>query len=385
MTKAIHEYVPEWIRELAPYVPGRPIEEVERELNISAIKLASNENPLGPSPLAIEAARKALAESNRYPDGSGFYLRQALSKKHGLPMEQIILGGGSTELIDLTARLMLRPENTGVTSFGSFPLYYIAIRAAGARMVETPLRDYRFDLDAIARRLTPEARIVFLANPNNPTGTMFTADDFDAFLERVPPHVLVVLDEAYCDYIERPDYSRSVELVRRGANLVVLRTFSKVYGLAGLRIGYGLGPAGLLDEVNKIRGPFNTSGVGQAAALVALDDREHVRRSIDSNRAGLAQLTAGLKKLGILCVPSATNFILAEFGYDTEPLCEELTRRGVIVRPMRWMGFPQAIRVSVGTPAENEKFLGALGELLASSGASASRKQAGTGRKIETH
>jgi histidinol-phosphate aminotransferase len=358
---------------------------VERELNISAIKLASNENPLGPSPLAIEAARKALAESNRYPDGSGFYLREALSKKHNLTMEQIILGGGSTELIDLTARLMLRPENTGVTSFGSFPLYYIAIRAAGAKMVETPLRDYRFDLDAIARALTPEARIVFIANPNNPTGTMFTADEFDVFLKRVPPHVLVVLDEAYCDYIERPDYSRSVELVRRGANLVVLRTFSKVYGLAGLRIGYGLGPAGLLDEINKIRGPFNTSGVAQAAALAAHDDREHVRRSINSNRAGLAQLSEGLKKLGIRAVPSATNFILAEFGYDTEPLCEELTRRGVIVRPMRWMGFPQAIRVSVGTRAENGKFLGALSELLGSLNVSASRKQRRTGRKIETH
>jgi len=354
-------------------------------LNISAIKLASNENPLGPSPLAIEAARKALAASNRYPDGSGFYLRQALSKKHNLPMEQIILGGGSTELIDLTARLMLRPESAGVTSFGSFPLYYIAIRAAGAKLVETPLRDYGFDLDAIARALSPEARIVFLANPNNPTGTMFTADEFDAFLSRVPPHVLVVLDEAYCDYIERRDYSRSVDLVRRGANLVVLRTFSKVYGLAGLRIGYGLGPARLLDEINKIRGPFNTSGVAQAAALAALEDREHVRRSIDSNRAGLAQLAAGLKELGVHCIPSMANFILAEFGYDTEPLCEELTKRGVIVRPMRWMGFPAAIRISVGTREENERFLDALAELHPSSGVGATKGQGRPARKTETH
>ena len=374
MTKGIHEYVPEWIRGIAPYVPGKPVEEVERELNIEAIKLASNENPLGPSPLAVESAKKALAGTNRYPDGSGFYLRQALAAKHDIPTEQIILGAGSTELIDLSARLMLRPGGAGVTSEGSFPLYYIAIRAAGARLIETPLREYRFDLDAIARSLSPETKIVFLANPNNPTGTMFTADEFDQFLARVPSHVLVVLDEAYCDYIERADYTRSVDRVRRGANLIVLRTFSKVYGLAGLRIGYGLGPAGLLDEMNKIRGPFNTSGVAQAAALAALDDRAHVRRSIESNNAGLAQLTAGLHALGVRCVPSVANFILAEFGYDTEPLSEELTRRGVIVRPMRWMGFPHAIRISVGTQAENQKFLGALADLHVSF----------AGRKTET-
>jgi histidinol-phosphate aminotransferase len=385
MTKPIHEYVPEWIREIAPYVPGKPIEEVERELNISAIKLASNENPLGPAPLAIEAARKALAESNRYPDGSGFYLRQALARKHNLPMQQVILGGGSTELIDLTARLMLRPGNAGVTSFGSFPLYYIAIRAAGAKLVETPLKDYRFDLGAIACNLSREARIVFIANPNNPTGTMFTADEFEAFLSRVPAHVLVVLDEAYCDYIERSDYSRSVDLVRKSANLVVLRTFSKVYGLAGLRIGYGLGPAGLLEEINKIRGPFNTSGVAQAAALAALEDREHVRRSIDSNRAGLAQLAAGLKELGVDCISSVANFILAEFGYDTEPLYEELTKRGVIVRPMRWMGFPRAIRISVGTREENERFLNALADLQSSVAVASSKRQAKPARKTETH
>jgi histidinol-phosphate aminotransferase len=362
MTKPIHEFVPDYIREITPYIPGRPLEEVERELNVEGVKLASNENPLGPSPLAIEAARKALGDSNRYPDGSGFYLRQALARKHDIPMDQIILGGGSTEIIDLVARLLLHPGDAGVTSVGSFPLYYIAVRATGARLIETPLRDYGFDLDAIARSLSQETKLVFLANPNNPTGTMFTADEFDAFLARVPDHVFVVLDEAYCDYIERADYSRSIEIVKRSGNLMVLRTFSKVYGLAGLRIGYGLGPAGLLDELNKIRGPFNTSGVAQAAALAALDDREHVHRSITANNAGSAQLASGLTVLGVQCVPSVANFILAEFGYDTEPLTEELAKRGVIVRPMRWMGFPQAIRVSVGTRAENEKFLSALAD-----------------------
>ena len=304
MTTRIHDLVPTHIRALAPYVPGKPIQEVERELNMHPIKLASNENPLGPSPLAIAAAQKALADSNRYPDGSGFYVREALAKKHNVPAENIILGAGSTELIDLAARIMLTHDGCGVTSHGSFPLYYIAIRAAGARLLEIPLRNYAFDLDAIARNLPPDARIVYLANPNNPTGTMFTADELDSFLARVPETVLVIVDEAYFEYVERSDYSRSLAVAQRRRNVIVLRTFSKVYGLAGLRIGYGIGPADLLNEMNKLRGPFNTSGVAQAAALAALDDSEHVRRSVESNRAGLAQLAAGLKSLAIQFVPS---------------------------------------------------------------------------------
>ena len=330
-----------------------------------AIKLASNENPLGPSPLAIEAAKKALANSNRYPDGSGYYLREALSKKHSIPADNIILGGGSTELIDLSARMVLRPGDCGVTSYGSFPLYHIAVRATGARFLEIPMRDYTFDLTNIARDLPAETKLIFISNPNNPTGTMFTADDFDVFLKLVPEHVLIVLDEAYCDYVNAPNYSRAIETVRRGRNLLVLRTFSKSYGLAGLRIGYGIGRADLLNEMNKIRGPFNTSGVAQAAALAALDDVEHVRRSVESNRAGLTQLAAGLEKLGIKPVPSVANFILIDFGFDADPLAAEMMKLGVIVRPMRWMGFPNAIRVSVGTQAENEKFLHALAELHA--------------------
>jgi histidinol-phosphate aminotransferase len=366
MTDFTHELVPPYIRELAPYVPGKPIEEVERELNMHAIKLASNENPLGASPLAIAAAQKALAASNRYPDGSGFYLREALAKKHGIPVESIILGGGSTELIDLSARIALVPGDCGVTSYGSFPLYYIAIRATGASFLDVPMRDYQFDLEAIARDLPEETKLIFLANPNNPTGTMFSADNLDTFLARVPEHILVVLDEAYYDYVDDPNYSRSIDVVRGGRNLIVLRTFSKVYGLAGLRIGYGIGPAALLAEMNKIRGPFNTSGVAQAAASAALDDTEHVRRSVESNRAGLAQLASGLHSLKIKFVPSVANFLLVIFGTDTEPLVEELLKHGVIVRPMRWMGFPTALRVTVGTHEENEKFLRALAEVRAS-------------------
>lgn len=324
------------------------------------IKLASNENPLGPSPLAMAAAQKALADSNRYPDGSGFYVREALARKHGVPTENVILGGGSTELIDLAARIMLTSNDYGVTSHGSFPLYSIAIRASGAHLLEIPLQDYAYDLDAIARNLPPQAKLIYLANPNNPTGTMFTADQLDSFLGRVPETVLAVVDEAYFEYVQRTDYSRSISVAQEHQNVIVLRTFSKVYGLAGLRIGYGIGPANLLEEMNKLRGPFNTSGVAQSAAFAALRDSDHVRRSLESNRAGMAQLTAGFKSLGIQFVPSFANFILVEFGRDAEPISEQLLSRGVIVRPMRWMGLPTCIRVSIGTPDENGKFLAAL-------------------------
>src|ERR1700678_3256038 len=329
MTNRIHDLVPPYIRALAPYVPGKPIQEVERELKMHPIKLASNENPLGPSPLALAAAQKALADSNRYPDGSGFYVREALAKEHNVPIGNLILGAGSTELIDLAARIMLTEADCGVASHGSFPLYYIAIRAAGARLLEIPLRNYAFDLDAIARNLPPDAKLVYLANPNNPTGTMFIADELDSFLARVPEPLLGVVDEAYFEYVECSDYSRSIAVAQQRRNVIVLRTFSKVYGLAGLRIGYGIGPSDLLGEMNKLRGPFNTSGVAQAAALAALEDTEHVRRSLESNRAGLAQLASGLHSLKIKFVPSVANFLLVIFGTDTEPLVEECLSHGV--------------------------------------------------------
>jgi len=367
MSRSIHELVPAYLRAIEPYRPGKPIEEVERELKIRAVKLASNENPLGPSPLAMEAAKKALAESHRYPDGGGWYLREKIAARLGVAMEQVILGGGSNELIDLLARTLLRPGEEGLVSSGSFPTYYISIAASGAKLVTVPLRNYTNDLGALAAAITPRTKLIFLANPNNPTGTMFTAAEFEKFLARVPEHAVVAADEAYIDYVERADFPRSLDLLRAGsgAPVVVLRTFSKIYGLAGLRIGYGIGPAELIAELNKIRGAFNTSSVAQAAALAALDDAAHVRRSVESNRAGLAQLAEGFEKLGVNYVPSVTNFVLAELGMDPQPLVEELLRLGVIVRPMGWMGFPQAIRVSVGTREENSAFLTALERVLA--------------------
>jgi histidinol-phosphate aminotransferase len=359
----IEERVPAYIRAIDAYKPGHPIEEVERELGIRAIKLASNENPLGPSPLAVEAARRALADSNWYPDGSGYYLRRRLSERLNLEMERLMLGAGSCELIDLVARTLLVPGGNAVSSEGSFPLYYSVVRATGERLTLVPLREFVFDLDAIARAVDQRTAIVYLANPNNPTGTMFTADALDEFLSRIPETTLVVLDEAYFEYAERPGYSRSLDLVRAGRNLLVLRTFSKVFGLAGLRVGYAAGPAGLIEQMNKVRQPFNVSGVAQAAALAALDDAEHVRRSLENNRRGLAQLEGGLRAQGVAFVPSVANFILVHLGPATNRLAEAILRLGVIVRPMAWMGFPEAIRVSVGTSAENERFLAALAEV----------------------
>lgn len=364
LAKLFEERVPDYIHRINAYVPGRPIEEVERELKIRAVKLASNENPLGPSPRAVEAAREALAGSNRYPDGGGHYLREALAGLHGIPIQNVILGLGSSELIDLSARLMVRPGDEGLTSFGAFPLFYIAIQATGGRLVTVPLKDHAFDLDALARGITSRTRFIILANPNNPTGTMFTADEFDSFLKRVPEDVLVVLDEAYCDYVQHPGYSRSIERVRGGANVLVLRTFSKVYGLAGLRIGYGIGPAALLTEMDKVRTPFNTSGVAQAAALAALGDVDHTRRSVESNRAGMLQLTAGLDRIGAKFVPSFGNFIYIEAGIRASEVGADLEKLGVIVRPLDWMGMPDGLRVTVGTADENEKFLAAYAKTM---------------------
>ena len=364
MTESLADIFPAFLREIDPYQPGRPLEEVERELRIRAVKLASNENPLGPSPLAVEAAKAALAGANRYPDGGCFYLREKLSARLGMPFEQIILGNGSSELIDIAARLLLREGDEGLTSFGSFPLYSISICAAGGRLITTPLRNYGFDLEALARAVTSRTRVIYLSNPNNPTGTLFLADELGSFLSSLRKDVLVVLDEAYFDYADRPGYSRSLEMLREGHNLLVLRTFSKVYGLAGLRLGYGMGPRALLEQMNKIRMPFNTSNVAQAAALAALDDVEHVRRSLESNRSGLAQLGEALAGLGVRFVPSAANFLFVDLAGPAAPVADKLLHAGVVVRPMAWMGFPNAMRVTVGTHEENQKFLAALAAVL---------------------
>ena len=365
MTRTIEDLIPDYIRGLPVYVPGKPIEEVERELKIHAVKLASNENPLGPSPKAIEAARAVLGESNRYPDGGTYWLRQTLAERRGVTQEEIFVGLGSSEIIDLASRVLLRSGLQGLTSEGSYAPFSVAIRASGAELVLVPQRNFAFDLQAMAKAITPKTGLIYLANPNNPTGTAFTAKEFEEFLSAVLDGVLVVVDEAYIDYAVSVNMRQSVDAYRKRRNLLILRTFSKVYGLAGLRIGYGIGRPELLSAMNKLRTPFNTSGVAQAAALAALDDKEHVNRCIETNAAERKRLQDGLTKLGLRPVPSEANFVFMVLGPEAKAISDELLHMGVIVRPLGWMGFPEAIRVSVGTAEENEKFLAALGQVLA--------------------
>jgi histidinol-phosphate aminotransferase len=365
MTRTIEELIPDYLRGLPVYIPGKPIEEVERELKIHAVKLASNENPLGPSPKGIAAARVVLADANRYPDGGTHRLREALAELNGVAPEEIFIGLGSSEIIDLAARVLLRTGLQGLTSEGSYAPFSVAIRASGAELMLVRQREFAFDLEAMAKTITPKTRVIYLANPNNPTGTAFSGKEFEAFLAKVPDGVLVVLDEAYIHYAVSVRLRDSVAAYRKQKNMLILRTFSKVYGLAGLRIGYAIGTTPLLSAMNKLKTPFNTSGVAQAAALAALDDHEHVARCIETNATERGRLCSGLTKMGLRPVTSEANFVFMEVGPDAGSVSDELLHMGVIVRPLAWMGFPEAIRVSVGTAEENEKFLLAMGEVLA--------------------
>ena len=367
MAHTIEELIPEYIRGLPAYIPGRPIEEVEQELKIHAIKLASNENPLGASPKAVKAVKAALAEAHRYPDGGTHRLRQKLARRHGVTPEEIFIGLGSSEIIDIASRMLLSRGKTGITSHGTYAPFSIAIRASGAELVLVPQRDFAFDLTAIVQTLMQnrETRVVYLANPNNPTGTAFGARDLEQFLSSIPSDILVVLDEAYIHYADRPDMPDSVKLFRPYKNLLIMRTFSKVYGMAGLRIGYGVAQEGIVRVMNKLRTPFNVTGVSQAAALAALDDTKHVERSIATNAEGRARLFEGLTTLGLRAVRSHANFIFVDIGPEANELCDELLYEGVIVRPLGWMGFPEAIRISVGVTEENDKLLAVMSKLLA--------------------
>jgi len=364
MTHTLEELIPDYIQGLPAYVPGKPVEEVEQDLKIHAVKLASNENPLGPSPKAMEAARHALGEANWYPDGGSKHLRKVLAKRLRVRFEEVFVGLGSSEIIDLASRVLLRPGLDGITSEGSFTLFAIAIRASGAKLIQTPMKNFTFDLDAIAAAVSPLTRVIYIANPNNPTGTAFGAAEFAAFLKKVPDDVLVVLDEAYREYAARTDLPEALKLFRQHNNILTLRTFSKVYGLAGLRIGYGIGHPTLVAEMNKLRTPFNVTNVGQSAALAALDDTEHVHRSVEINREERKRLYEALRKLGLFPVPSETNFLFIPIGPHAKSLCDELLLEGLIVRPLGWMGFPEAIRISVGSPDQNTKLLDAMSYAL---------------------
>ena len=364
---SIAEKVPDYIRRIVPYVPGKPIDEVEREYGIQgSAKLASNENPLGPSPKAIAALRDRLEELHLYPDGGCFHLRHALAGKLGVEPERLIFGNGSNELIELAVRTFLRPGDEALQSQGTFVAYGLALDAMGAAVRTVPLKDYGYDLEGMAGALTPKTRCVFLANPNNPTGTVYRRPEWEDFLERVGPEVLVVADEAYFEYATDPDYPDSLEDHRADRAVLTLRTFSKVYGLAGLRIGYGIAHPELVALMNQVREPFNVNAAAQWAATAAVEDTEHLRRSLEVNRQGLAFLTEGLTALGVEWVPSQANFMLVRTG-QVGRVFEELMRRGVIVRPVG-PEFPDHVRVTVGTPDENRKFLDGLAQILDGSG-----------------
>jgi histidinol-phosphate aminotransferase len=359
---------PEYVRRITPYVPGKPIEELAREYGFATetiVKLASNENPRGPSPRAREAIVAACAGITRYPDGNGFALKKALAARHGVDAEEIVLGNGSNDVLELATQAFLRPGDQAVYSQHAFAVYPLATQARGASGVEVPAaRDHGHDLEAMARAITPRTRMVFVANPNNPTGTWLPPDRVKAFLAGVPREVLVVLDEAYDEYLDAGQRSPSMTWIDAHPNLIVSRTFSKAYGLAGLRVGFGVMDADVADMLNRVRQPFNVSSVAQAAALAALADTAYVAESAALNRAGLAQLTAALDAMHVAYVPSHANFLLVQVA-DGARIYERLLQQGVIVRPVANYGLPQHVRVTVGLPEENRRFLAALESALA--------------------
>lgn len=349
------------IKTISPYVPGKPTEEVERELGITgSIKLASNENPLGPSPRAIAAVRKALEGVNRYPDGSGFYLSQALAKKYEVDLNQIILGNGSNELIELVVRTFIQPGDEIISADPSFVVYKMITQAAGGTNIVVPCKDMRHDLDAMAERITPKTKIVFIANPNNPTGTMNTKAETNRFMSRLSDHVIVAVDEAYFEYVTHADYPDSLDYLKEGRNVLALRTFSKIYGLAGLRIGYGITKPEIAEMMNKVRQPFNTNSLAQAGALAALSDRKHVEKSIAVNNEGKQFLYQAFQQLGISYLPTEANFIWFETAPDGKDVYAALMKQGVIIRPMGG----KRLRVTIGLPEENKRFIAELEKII---------------------
>ena len=360
------DLAPPHVRAIAPYQPGKPISELARELGLDPaeiVKLASNENPLGPSPRALAAAQDALVDMALYPDGAGYALKAKLSAKLGVPANRIVLGNGSNDILDIAARAFLSPQASAVHAQHAFAVYPIATQTIGAASIVVPARDYGHDLAAMHAAIRDDTRIVWLANPNNPTGTFLPWSEIEAFLERVPHRVLVVLDEAYGEYLPAAERCNTAAWLDRFENLLITRTFSKAYGMAGLRVGYGLGHSDVIDLMNRVRHPFNVNLPALAAAEAALDDVEFLDRSYALNAAGMAQLAAGLAALGVETVPSKGNFLLAKVG-DAARVNAGLLQRGVIVRPVANYGLPEFLRVSVGLAGQNARFLDALKDCL---------------------
>jgi histidinol-phosphate aminotransferase len=362
----LEDLVPEHVRALGAYTPGKPLRQAERESGVRMIKMASNENPFGPSPKALEAMRAVLSQVNYYPDNDVSQLRLRLAELHGVRPEQTVVTNGSTALLGVIARTLLRPGLKAITSERSFIIYPLATKAAGGRLITVPMQRDSYDMGAIVDAIDAETRIVFIANPNNPTGTLVDARTMDAFLRKVPEHVLVVLDEAYCDFAadfaaaRGIDYTHSLDHAREERNLVVLRTFSKAHGLAGMRVGYGLGPATLMQYFHRMRTTFSVTALAEAAALASLEDEAHSRRTIENNRRGAEFLMRKLTEMGYQPIPTFANFIFFDAGEDAAALGKRLQGEGVIVRPLGPWGIPTGIRVTIGMPEHNELFISAL-------------------------
>ena len=353
------------VQKLTPYVPGKPVEELERELGITnIIKLASNENPLGPSAKVLAALEQVKADITRYPDGNGFKLKQALAGHLNVALDTITLGNGSNDVLEIIARAYLSPGDEAIYSQYAFAVYPISVQAVGATAVVTPAIEFGHDLEAMAAAITPKTKLIFIANPNNPTGTWFGKSAWETFMAKVPEQVLVVLDEAYIEYVEDDVALNGLDYVARYPNLIVSRTFSKAYGLAGLRVGYAISHPQVANILNRVRQPFNVDSFALAAATAVLQDDDYLQRSRQVNREGMRLLVAGFQQLGLDFIPSAGNFITVHFDREAGPLYQALLREGVIVRPVANYGMPKSLRISIGLPEENTRFLQALKKVL---------------------
>lgn len=361
------------VRQLAPYQPGKPVEELQRELGLDkVVKLASNENPLGPSPAALAAVQQALrnpVELARYPDGNGFVLKEAIRQRFGWAHERITLGNGSNDLLELVARAFLGEGDDAIYAQHAFAVYPLAVQAVGARGIEVPAKDFGHDLPAMAAAITPATKVIFLANPNNPTGTWFEADAFAVFMAAVPARVVVVLDEAYGEFVGDPQALNGFDVLDRHPNLVVSRTLAKAYGLASLRVGYAVASADITNLLNRVRQPFNVNSLALVAAAAAIGDEDFVARSRALNDAGRQQWLEGLHGLGLEAIPSRGNFLCVDLGRPAAPIFQALLREGVIVRPVANYGLPNHLRISIGLPEENAFALAALRRVLAGAGA----------------
>jgi histidinol-phosphate aminotransferase len=365
------QIVPEHVRTLSGYTPGKSLRQAEEESHVNCIKMASNENPFGPSPKALDAMQGALAGINFYPDNDAIELRQKLAEYHGVHPEQVVPTAGSTALLGIIARTLLSPGLNAITSARSFIVYPVATQAAGGKLIQVPMRNDGFDLDAIAAAVDQHTRIIYISNPNNPTGTLVSDKEIERFLGKMPEHVVVVLDEAYCDFAEYfasirgIDGSHSLDYVNQGRKVVVLRTFSKAHGLAGVRVGYGIGPAELMSYFARMRTTFSVSAVAQAAALAALDDDAHTQKTLKNNAEQAERLAAGIADLGLRPIRTWANFLYCELGDDADGIAKRMQGEGVIVRPLGPWGAPNAIRVTIGTPEQNDIFLKAFKKAMA--------------------